>query len=47
MTRQRCALACLLLALAPVLPAQTEEDAAYAELMATLEQETAIATRRG
>ena len=45
MSLLRSVLGCLLLALAPVLKAQTEEDAAYAELMATLEQETAIATR--
>ncbi len=45
MNRQQCALACLLLAMSPALLAQADEDAAYAELMATLEQETAIATR--
>lgn len=45
MMGRRCALACALLALSPTLAAQAEEDAAYAELMATLEQETAIATR--
>jgi iron complex outermembrane receptor protein len=35
----------LLLALATAAPAQDDEDAAYAELMATLDQETAIVTK--
>lgn len=45
MNRRPCALAFALLAISPALAAQAEDDAAYAELMATLEQETAIATR--